>query len=259
MSDNLMPVVFIGHGSPTNAIENNIFTEGWKKIAGQIPKPKAILAVSAHWYTNGTKIMDEPHPKMIYDMYGFPEELYRIVYDSDGDPELAHQIKKLISKETSYDNSWGYDHGTWSILKHIYPDRDIPVLQLSVDRNAPPEVHFEIGRQLRSLRENGVLILGSGNIVHNLRAVDWSLDGGYDWAYEFDGHIKNSILNKDFTNVINYKKAENSAKAVPTPDHFYPLLYVLGAADESDEVSIYNDGCVLGSMSMTSYLFYHKK
>lgn len=255
-----MPVVFIGHGSPTNAIENNMFTENWKKISRGIPKPKAILAISAHWFTSGTKIMDELHPKMIYDMYGFPKELYQIVYNSNGSPDLAHLIKKLISKETNYDNSWGYDHGTWSILKHMYPNCDIPVLQLSVDNTAPPEVHFQIGKELKSLRENGVLIFGSGNIVHNLRKLDWSMENGYDWAYEFDDYIKNKILNKDFVNVVNYINAGSSADlSVPTPDHFYPLLYVLGAADESDEVAIYNNFSQMGSLSMTSYLFSQRK
>lgn len=251
-----MPLVFIGHGSPMNAIEENKFTREWGKIVKLIPKPTAILVISAHWYTEGTKIMDEANPKMIYDMYGFPKELYEVVYDSMGAPDLAHLTKDLIITDTTFDTTWGYDHGAWSVLVKMYPQKDIPVFQLSIDGSAAPEVHFEIGRQLRPLREKGVLILGSGNVVHNLRRIRWEMEDGYNWANEFDSYIKDNVLNKEFTNVVNYKKVGDSAPlAVPTPDHFYPLLYVLGASDESDQISVYNDECIMGSMSMTSYLF----
>jgi len=251
-----MPLVFIGHGSPMNAIEDNKFTGEWEKIAKSIPKPTAILAISAHWYTEGTKIMDEANPKMIYDMYGFPKELYEIVYDSVGAPDLAHLTKELISRETTFDHSWGYDHGAWSVLVKMYPEKDIPVFQLSIDASAPPEVHFEIGKQLRPLREKGVLILASGNVVHNLRRISWDMENGYDWANEFDSYIKDNILSKEFKNVLNYRNAGKSADlAVPTPDHFYPLLYILGASEESDQISVYNDEGTMGSLSMTCYLF----
>ena len=252
-----MPVVFAGHGSPMNAIEDNTYSRTWRKMAELMPKPDVILSVSAHWYTKGTKIMNEENPKTIYDMYGFPRELYEIVYNSPGSPEMAEASKALISRETNYDNSWGIDHGTWSVLVHMYPDRDIPVFQISIDAGAPPETHYKIGRELRSLREHGVLILGSGNIVHNLRLADWDMDDvGFDWAYEFDGSIHDSIMKKDHEKILKYEELGSLAKlAVPITDHFYPLLYALGASDEGDSISVYNRSCVLGSVMMTAYIW----
>ena len=252
-----MPVLFIGHGSPMNAIEDNEYTRSWRSIAERIPKPEVILSISAHWFTKGTKVMNEEKPKTIYDMYGFPKELYEVIYNSPGSPSIAKVSKELISKETEYDNSWGIDHGTWSVLVHMYPDRDIPVFQISIDANAPSEAHYKIGKELRSLREKGVLIFGSGNIVHNLRLVDWHKENtGFDWAYEFDNYIYENIKTKNHNNIINYNKLGEIAKlAVPTPDHFYPLLYTLGALDEEDKVSVFNKSCVLGSLTMTSYLW----
>lgn len=252
-----MPVVFIGHGSPMNAIEDNIFTNNWRDIAQKIPKPKAIIAFSAHWYTKGTKIMNEENPKTIYDMYGFPEELYEIIYNSPGDPKLAEYSKSLISMNSQYDDSWGIDHGTWSVLVHMYPNRDIPVFQISIDATAPPEFHYKIGQELKSLRDQGVLLFGSGNIVHNLRMIDWNMkESGFNWAYEFDNYIRKNIENKNHENIINYSSLGESAKlAVPTPDHFYPLFYTLGATDTEDKISVYNNSCTMGSLSMTSYLF----
>ena len=252
-----MPVLFIGHGSPMNAIEDNEYTRSWRSIAERIPKPEVILSISAHWFTKGTKVMNQEKPKTIYDMYGFPKELYEVIYNSQGSPGIAKVSKELISKETEYDNSWGIDHGTWSVLVHMYPDRDIPVFQISIDANAPSEAHYKIGKELRSLREKGVLIFGSGNIVHNLRLVDWHKENtGFDWAYEFDNYIYENIKTKNHNNIMNYNKLGEIAKlAVPTPDHFYPLLYTLGALDEEDKVSVFNKSCVLGSLTMTSYLW----
>jgi 4,5-DOPA dioxygenase extradiol len=252
-----MPVVFVGHGSPMNAIEDNNYTRGWRKMAERIPKPKVILSVSAHWYTNGTRIMNEENPRTVYDMYGFPKELYEITYNTPGSPEIAKMAKTLISKETKYDNSWGIDHGTWSVLVHMYPDRDIPVFQISIDAYAPPVVHYKIGKELNALREQGVLLFGTGNIVHNLRLVDWHQENkGFDWAYEFDEYIYKSIMNGNNENVLNYNDLGKIAKlAVPTPDHFYPLLYILGATEKGDTVSVYNKSCELGSLTMTSYLW----
>ena len=251
-----MPALFIGHGSPMNAIENNEYSAKWKALGVSLPRPEAILSISAHWYTKGTKIMDSPAPKMIYDMYGFPEELYKIVYAAPGSPQFAHKAKELITHTVSIDNSWGFDHGTWSVLHSIYPKADIPVFQLSVDMNASPKEHFRIGQELRALREQGVLIFGSGNVVHNLSRISWDMEGGYPWAEEFDNYIKSSILNKRYENVIDYKKAGASASlAFNTTDHFAPLLYVLGASDEEDKLSVFNNSCALGSLSMTSYLF----
>jgi 4,5-DOPA dioxygenase extradiol len=251
-----MPALFIGHGSPMNAIEDNKFTKVWEELAQRMPKPEAIIAISAHWYTDGTRITDDEQPKMVYDMYGFPEELYKVIYPSKGSPELAHMTMSLLNKEVIVDNSWGIDHGTWSVLRKMYPQADIPVFQLSIDRNADANTHFRIGQELSSLREKGVLIFGSGNVVHNLARVDWDMDGGYPWAVEFDNYIKENIINRQFENVIDYKNAgESSRLAFTTLEHFYPLLYVLGASNEEDKLTIYNETCNMGSLSMTGYLF----
>jgi len=251
-----MPTLFIGHGSPMNAIEDNSFVDQWKAVAERIPRPEAILSVSAHWYTKGTKIMDEESPKTIYDMYGFPDELYKIIYNAKGSPNLADKALKLISRTVEADNSWGYDHGTWSVLHRMYPNADIPVIQLSVDKNASMQEHYNIGRELSKLRKDGILIFGSGNITHNLSRVNWQMAGGYDWAEDFDNYVIENIKNKNYDNVINYKKAGKSADyAVPISDHYAPMLYVLGALEGDEKVSVFNDECILGSLSMTSYLF----
>ena len=254
---NKMPVLFVGHGSPMNAIEDNSFTSNWEKIAAHIPKPEAILTVSAHWYTRGSKIMDTASPRQIYDMYGFPDALYRLVYNAQGAPELAHATKNLISKEVQIDNTWGIDHGTWSVLCKMYPKADIPIFQLSIDAHADAATHFKIGQELVALREQGVLILGSGNVVHNLALINWDMeDAGYPWANEFDAYIKDKIVKREYADVINYRKAGNSSEfAFVTTEHFYPLLYVLGAAKQEDQLTIFNDSCLLGSLSMTCYLF----
>jgi len=250
-----MPALFVGHGSPMNAIEENEFTRTWKKIAEEIPKPEAILSISAHWFTDRTRILDEINPKMTYDMSGFPRELYKVNYKAPGAPELAHFTKNLISENVKVDNSWGYDHGTWSVLNVMYPKADIPVYQLSVDRNANADIHFEIGKEISALREKGVLILGSGNVVHNLSKVDFSMKGGYDWAIDFDNYIKGKIVNKEYEDVLDYRRAGKAAElAFYTPEHFYPLLYVLGASNEKDKITVFNDSCTMGSMSMTCYL-----
>ncbi len=252
-----MPVLFVGHGSPMNAIENNRYTGAWRSMAEKMPRPDVILSVSAHWFTKGTRIMNEENPRTVYDMYGFPKELYEVTYNTAGSPKTAEAAKNLISGATRFDNSWGIDHGTWSVLVHMYPDRDIPVFQISVDADASPEEHYKIGRELRTLREQGVLIFGSGNVVHNLRLVDWHKSSkGFDWAYEFDEYIYSNILNKNHENILKYNELGNIARlSVPTPDHFYPLLYILGASYEYDKISVYNKSCELGSLTMTSYLF----
>lgn len=251
-----MPAIFIGHGSPMNAIENNGYSNKWREIALEIPKPQAILSISAHWFTNGTRINDDQKPKTVYDMYGFPDELYQVVYKANGAPKLAHATKDLISRGVEIDNSWGLDHGTWSVLHRMYPDADIPVYQLSVDSNAPAEVHYKMGQELRSLREQGVMIFGSGNVVHNLARVNWSMEDGYPWAVEFDQYIQGKVIQRQYEEVIHYQNAGESSKLVfSTPDHFYPLLYVLGASREDDRLKIINDSCTLGALSMTSYIF----
>ncbi len=252
-----MPVFFVGHGSPMNAIEDNQYTRAWKEIAKKIPKPDVILSVSAHWYTRDTRVNNDKEEKTIYDMYGFPKELYEIDYDVAGSPLVASLAKDLISIDTIYDNVWGIDHGTWSVLVHMYPKRDIPVFQISVDAYAPPSVHYKIGKELMSLREKGVLIFGTGNIVHNLRMVDWNMENkGFDWAYQFDDFIYENIMEKNHDNILSFREMGDVARlAVPTPDHFYPLLYTLGASDKDDKISVYNRQAEMGSLTMTAYLW----
>lgn len=249
-----MPVAFIGHGSPMNAIEENQFSKGWRQIAEDMPKPEAILTISAHWYTNETKITAEDNPKMIYDFYGFPEELYNVKYNSKGSPELAARMKNLIENAT-LDTSWGYDHGTWSVLNVMYPKADIPVIQLSINANADASEHFHLAKKLKPLRDEGVLILGSGNVVHNLGRVDFGMPDGYEWANVFDRNIMEKVKAHTFEDILDYRHIDMSAKlAVPTPEHFYPLLYILGAAENEDSVTVYNNFCVNGGLSMTSYV-----
>lgn len=251
-----MPVLFVGHGSPTNAIEDNDYTQAWERVAREIPRPRAIVSLSAHWFTRGTRIMNQGHPETIHDMYGFPQALYDLTYDAPGDPELAQEVAGLISRKTTFDQSWGLDHGTWSVLAHLYPERDIPVIQVSIDATATPEEHYRTGRELAPLRDRGVLLLGSGNVVHNLRMVDWSQErGGYDWAREFDDHVKGAIERGGFEDVVGYRSLGQTARlAVPTPDHFSPLLYVLGGGDPVEKAEVFNHSCTLGSLSMTSFL-----
>lgn len=222
----------------------------------RLPRPEAILSISAHWFTPGTRVLDSAAPKMIYDMYGFPDELYRVVYNAPGSPRFAQLTKSLIGRKAETDNSWGFDHGTWAVLRRLYPKADIPVFQLSIDREASPEDYYQMGRELRVLREQRVLIIGSGNIVHNLSRISWDMDEGYSWAKDFDSYIKGNILARNHENVIRFKQAGTSASlAFTTVDHFAPLLYIFGASDEDDQMSVFNESCVLGAMSMTSYLF----
>ncbi len=251
-----MPVLFIGHGSPINAIEDNKYTREWKDIALRIPRPAAILSVSAHWFTIGTRVMDNAYPQMIYDIYGFPPELYEVVYPAPGAPELAKQANRLLGGISQMDRGWGFDHGTWSVLHVMFPAAEIPIFQVSVDQNASPETHYEIGKRLAPLRELDVLILGSGNVVHNLGLVDFERNGGYRWAEEFDRFIVDAIRSGDHSKVLEYLQAGESArKSVPTLDHFAPLLTALGASGKSRDIQVFNEDCTLGSISMTSYLF----
>lgn len=251
-----MPAIFVGHGSPMNAIENNQYTEAWTKTAERIKKPAAILSVSAHWFTQGTKITDAPKPKVVYDMYGFPEALYRVVYQPDGMPALANETNQLIDRNVEIDNTWGIDHGTWSVLRRMYPKADIPVYQLSVDANADAQTHFRIGAEIKALREKGVMILGSGNIVHNLSQINWNMEDGYPWAQEFDTYIMDKVVGRQYHDVIDYKKAGRSAElAFYSPDHFNPLLYVLGTSQTDDRLTVFNNSCTMGALSMTCYLF----
>lgn len=249
-----MPVLFVGHGSPMNAIEDNEFTRMWKEVGKKLPKPKGILAISAHWVNNGTKISDTLTPKQIYDMYGFPKELYDLKYPLVGDMELVDAVQKALGYRVSIDNTWGIDHGAWSVLNRMFPEGNIPVLQLSIEKDAQPTKMFGIGSRLKSLRDQGILILASGNIVHNFHTIDWNMEDGYPWAKEFDDYIRDNILKKDFDAVINYEKL-NISSAFYTPEHFEPLLYALGAVEKTDDIEVFNNKCIMGSLSMTSYIF----
>ena len=250
-----LPVLFIGHGSPMNAIEDNEYVRTWKAIATQLPKPKAILAISAHWLTHGTHVLSVPHPETIHDFYGFPEALFKTNYPAPGAPELARRTAEMIqSTHADTTDDWGLDHGTWSVLAQMYPTAEIPTYQLSLDTNIAPQKHYEIATELRALRNEGVLIIGSGNIVHNLRMLRF--DGtSYDWAIEFDHKIKTLIEARDDQAIIHYDKLGASAKlAVPTNDHYLPLLYALGASDPTDTIKFYNETTDIGSVSMRSVL-----
>lgn len=244
-----MPVLFIGHGSPMNAIEKNDFSAGWKKIAQAIPKPNSILCISAHWMAEGTAVTGMEKPKTIHDFYGFPPKLYEQQYPAKGSPELAAKVKKLVKKEkVSLDSEWGLDHGTWSVLIQMYPKADIPVVQLSLNAYLSPEKHYQIGTELASLRKEGVLIIGSGNIVHNLMVMSPGAPP-YAWAVEFDKFAKEKLEAKDSSSLINYSKEPSSRMAVPTNEHYLPLLYAMGAS-EGEKPRFFCEGFVYASLSM---------
>lgn len=252
-----MPVFFIGHGNPMHALHDNAFTKALNNIQKTISKPKAILVVSAHWLTRGTYVSTNPNPKTIYDFGGFPEEMYKIKYEPIGAPELAKDIKEKINyTKIETDNAMGLDHGAWTILKHMYPAADIPTFQLSVDYYKPASYHFELAKQLGYLRNKGVLIIGSGNLVHNLGMVDFAnANGGYDWAIEFDTKVKGLLDKGDFTSLINYEKLGKSALlSVPTNDHYLPMLYPLGLKTEKENLSYLYEGMEAGSISMRSFV-----
>jgi 4,5-DOPA dioxygenase extradiol len=255
-----MPVLFIGHGSPMNAIEDNAFTKAWGQVANKIPTPSAILIVSAHWLTKGTQVTAMPQPPTIHDFGGFPKALFDVQYPAKGSPAFAEEVKKTITKtEVILDHEWGLDHGAWSVLIKMYPKAQIPVLQLSIDYYKPAQYHYELAKELSSLRKKGVLIIGSGNMVHNLRMVAFDKfdvpDYGFDWAKEANQLFKKHITNKDHKALINWEDLGQSVRlAVPTPDHYYPLIYTLGLQDSTDHASLFNDRLQAGSLSMTSVL-----
>ncbi|SFJ13995.1 4,5-DOPA dioxygenase extradiol [Kaistella treverensis] len=253
-----MPVLFLGHGSPMNAIEENQFVQGFRNISKEIPRPNAILCVSAHWFTNGTFVTAMQDPKTIHDFYGFPKELFEVDYPAPGSPELARETTELLLPEiVEEDHSWGLDHGAWSVIKHLYPNAEIPVIQLSIDYTKPAQYHFDLAKRLQKLREKGILIIGSGNIVHNLRMVDWKNintgGAGWDWAIEAREMTNNWLLDGNFQNLINYQKQGIALQtAVPSPDHYLPLLYSLALKEKTDDLSLFNDELIGGSLSMTS-------
>jgi 4,5-DOPA dioxygenase extradiol len=247
-----MPVVFFGHGSPMNTLDRNQYTEAWRRLGEAIPAPKAILCVSAHWYTQGTAVTAMSHPGTIHDFYGFPQALFDVQYPAPGDPRLASRVRELLAPlDVVLDESWGLDHGTWSVLKHAYPRADIPVLQLSIDGTQPPRFHYETGRRLAPLRDEGVLIAGSGNVVHNLRLM--KRDGGraFDWAVRFNERIREALAARDHAALVDYPSlGEDARLSVPTPEHYLPLLYI-AALQGADEAMVFPvDGYDLGSVSM---------
>lgn len=260
--DVLMPAFFIGHGTPMNAIEKNAFTRGWRKALENHPKPKAILCVSAHWLTKGTWITAMPKPRTIHDFRGFPRELSEAAYPAPGSPEIAQAVSNSITDiRVGLDQQWGLDHGAWSILLPVFPDADIPVMEFSIDYDQPASWHYDAGRMLMGLRKRGVLIIGSGNMVHNLGRLNPQMpDTGFDWADAVNDKLKKLILNKDHSAIIDYKKlGREAALAIPTPDHYYPLLYTLGLQTKSDRVQIFNDQTVMGSVTMTSVRLHSEK
>jgi 4,5-DOPA dioxygenase extradiol len=250
----VMPAIFFGHGNPMNAISENGYTEAWQRFGSETPTPKAILSISAHWFVPGTGVTATTAPRTIHDFGGFPRELYQVQYPAPGDPQLARRVQTLLAPlDVKPDDSWGLDHGTWSVLRHVYPGADIPIVQLSVDETRPAGFHYEIGRQLAPLREEGVLIVGSGNLVHNLHTYAW---GGrsqdpYDWAIRFEDVAKELILSGAHKTLVDYEAlGPDAALSIPTPDHYLPLLYVLGAAQEREAVRFPVEGVDGGSMSM---------
>lgn len=255
---NRMPVLFLGHGSPMNAIEENEFVAGFRKAGIGIPEPTAVLCISAHWETRGTFITAMKSPKTIHDFGGFPKELYAVQYRAPGKPGLAREIKSMIkTTEAGLDESWGLDHGCWSVVKHLFPDAHVPVLQLSLDHYKAPQFHYDLAKELSHLRKKGVLIVGSGNMVHNLDLVAWDrLDEknfGFEWAVEANEKMKRYILNGDHGSLINYRSQGKEFKlAIPTAEHFLPLLYALALKEDDEKVSLFNDKLTGGSLSMTS-------
>ncbi len=253
-----MPLLFVGHGSPMNAIEENEFVTAWRNIGKTISKPTAILCISAHWETKGTFVTTTEKPETIHDFGGFPRELFEVQYPAQGSPQLAKETKDLINKTTvGLDTKWGLDHGCWSVVSRIYPKADVPIVQLSLDYSQSPQYHYELAKELASLRKKGVLIIGSGNIVHNLGMVAWDKlnepEYGYDWAKEASDKVKKLILANDHKQLINYTSlGKEVAMAVPSPEHYLPLLYILALKKENEKVSLFNDKLVAGSLSMTA-------
>jgi 4,5-DOPA dioxygenase extradiol len=253
-----MPVLFLGHGSPMNAIEENEFVIGFRNIAKTIPRPGAILCVSAHWETRGTFVTAMEKPETIHDFGGFPQALYDVQYPAPGSPELAKDTKSIVKKtEVGLDEKWGLDHGAWSVIKHMYPEADVPVIQMSLDYYQTPQLHYDLAKELAPLRKKGVLIVGSGNMVHNLGLVAWDKlsvsDYGFEWALEASDRMKRYILGNDHDQLIRYNSQGKAFElAIPTPEHYLPLLYALALKEENESVTLFNDKAVGGSLTMTS-------
>jgi len=249
-----MPAIFFGHGNPMNALLSNVYTNGWAAIGEGLPRPKAVLCVSAHWYNPGTAVTAMPAPRTIHDFGGFPRELYEITYPAPGDPSLASRVKDLLAPiQVGLDERWGLDHGTWSVLCHVFPDADVPVVQLSIDETRPASFHYEVGKRLAPLRDEGILIAGSGNLVHNLHAYAWGRHPvePFDWAVRFEARARDLLLAGNHDPLIDYESMGRDALlAIPTPEHYLPLLYVIAAQREGDEVDFPIEGIDGGSVSM---------
>ncbi|MHC8949943.1 4,5-DOPA-extradiol-dioxygenase [Sphingobacterium hungaricum] len=254
-----MPVLFLGHGSPMNAIEENEFVQGFRKIGREIEKPRAILVVSAHWETQGTFVTAMKNPSTIHDFGGFPQALFDVQYPAPGSPELALETQELIkSTDVHLDDKWALDHGSWSVVRHLYPDADVPVIQLSIDYTKPASYHYALSRELAELRRKGVLIIGSGNIVHNLRLVSWkhlnAVGYAYDWALEADTRMKEFMRNGNHEALIHFEKQGLAFQtAIPTPEHYMPMLYAIALQEKNEELQIFNDQAVAGALTMTSF------
>ena len=255
-----MPVLFLGHGSPMNAIEENEFVQGFRKVASEIPRPDAILCISAHWETKGTFVTAMQYPKTIHDFGGFPQELYKVQYPAPGSIELANEIHDIVTKTSiGLNENWGLDHGAWSVIRHMYPEADIPVIEMSLDYSQSPQYHYELAQEIALLRHKGVLIIGSGNIVHNLRRIAWDKletpGFGFDWAIEANNKIKELVTNGDHNALINYPSLGRSFElAVPSPEHYMPMLYILALKDKNESFRFFNDKAVGGSLTMTSLI-----
>jgi 4,5-DOPA dioxygenase extradiol len=253
-----MPVLFVGHGSPMNGIENNSFSQTWQALPKQFPTPSAVICISAHWLTRGTFITAMDHPKTIHDFGGFPDELFQVNYPAPGNSILAKETAQLFqSTQVGLDHDWGLDHGAWTVIRHMYPKANIPVLQLSIDYHKPASYHYALAKELSVLRSKGVLILGSGNMVHNLRMVAWdkinSPGFGFDWAIEMNELFKQKIADGDHQPLLKYESLHKAATlAIPTPDHYFPLMYTLGLQQGNEEIKFFNDELVAGSLTMTS-------
>ncbi len=252
-----LPVLFIGHGSPMNAIETNAFTQALARLGTSLPRPRAVLCISAHWLTEGTWVTHMAQPRTIHDFYGFPKDLFDVQYPAPGSSEVAEIIRaEILNPSISLDDAnWGLDHGTWAVLKHLYPMADVPVLQLSIDARQPPEFHHRLGQQLKVLRDRGVLIVGSGNVVHNLRRVDMDPDAkAFDWAVEFDEWVKGRLLVRDHAALVtDFLKTKAGQMSVPTLDHYLPLLYVLGATENGEALQFEYESMQHASISMRSF------
>jgi len=248
-----MPAVFIGHGSPMNAITDTQYSRVWRMLGKKIPKPSAILVISAHWYIDRTAVTANPLPPTIHDFYGFPKALHDVQYPAPGDPALADDVVELLAPlRVELDTTWGLDHGTWSVLLHMYPEADIPVVQLAIDASKPPAFHFELGQRFAPLRERNVLLLGSGNVVHNLRMLG-NIHAEYPWADRFDAYVREALVTRDRDALTNYEQHPDAATAAPDPDHYFPLLYIAGARSDVDDLRFLVDGKDLASISMTAF------